>query len=193
VSRVICEAMRAPKQNTDIAELCDELRSLAASIAKLISASESENEQGSWTLKQFRERHRLSESQLFKLFHEARGPRVMSVGNVGKRVSREAEAAWVREREDEAREKAEAADRAEAVAAETPATSVGLPSKKAAGDGGKVPGPPAQPKLGEPAQVAPGFGKAPHLGRRPAAQAAPEPHPAPSSRKRKRDSAAAAE
>lgn len=100
--------MQCPKQKTDFAGLRDELRVLAASVAKLITASASEAEQGSWTLKQFRERHRLSESQFFKLLRDGQGPEVMLVGSVGKRISREAEAAWIKAREAAARAKAEA-------------------------------------------------------------------------------------
>jgi hypothetical protein len=101
------EAMRAHKDITDtqtVAELRDDVRRLAESVAKLISAN-AEDELGSWRLKDWLKRHNLSQSQGFKLFREGRGPELMLIGSVGKRVSREADAAWIRAREAEAREK----------------------------------------------------------------------------------------
>jgi hypothetical protein len=97
--------MQCPKQNpvaSDIAGLHEELRRLAASVAALAN-SVGEGVQGSYTLKQFLARHHLSESQYHKLRRAKRGPRTMSTGEVSVRISRQAEADWVREREAEAR------------------------------------------------------------------------------------------
>ena len=96
--------MRSIKQNIavpDIAELRDELRRVGEMVAFLVKAA-SEGEAGSYTLKQFLARHRLSESQYHKLRREGRGPRTMRTGSAGVRVSRAAERDWVLEREAEA-------------------------------------------------------------------------------------------
>jgi hypothetical protein len=88
--------MRSPKQNItvpDIAELRDELRRVVQIFALLANAAR-ESEAGSYALKQFRARHKLSESQYHKLRRQGRGPRVMSVGSCGVRISREAERDW---------------------------------------------------------------------------------------------------
>ena len=93
--------MRSVKQNIatpDIAELRDELRRVGEMLAILVNAA-SEGEAASSTLKEFRARHRLSESQYHKLRRQGRGPRVMSVGGV--RVSREADRDWIQAREAE--------------------------------------------------------------------------------------------
>jgi hypothetical protein len=96
--------MRSPKQNfavPDIAELRDELRRVGELLGFLVNAAR-EGEVGSYTLKQFRTRHKLSESQYHKLRRQRRGPRVMSVGSCGVRISREADRDWITERETEA-------------------------------------------------------------------------------------------
>jgi hypothetical protein len=98
--------MRSIKQNIavpDIAELRDELRRVGEMVAFLVNAA-SEGEAGSYTLKHFLARHRLSESQYHKLRREGRGPRTMRTGSVGVRISRAAERDWVLEREGEAAE-----------------------------------------------------------------------------------------
>ena len=106
--------MRSVKQNIatpDIAELRDELRRVGEMLAILVYAA-SEGEAASSTLKEFRARHRLSESQYHKLRRQGRGPRVMSVGGV--RVSREADRDWIAAREAEA-EAAKETDSTQAV------------------------------------------------------------------------------
>jgi hypothetical protein len=92
--------MRSAKQNfaADIAALKGQLSEVLATLVMLAKAP-SEGERGSFTLKEFLRRHNLSESQFFKLCREGHGPRLMSVGSVGKRVSREADRNWIAARE----------------------------------------------------------------------------------------------
>ena len=96
--------MRSAKQNfaADIATLKGQLSEVLATLVMLAKAA-SEGERGSFTLKEFQRRHNLSESQFFKLCREGHGPRLMSVGSVGKRVSREADRDWVAAREQKAK------------------------------------------------------------------------------------------
>ena len=54
------------------------------------------------TIKQFCQRNNLSVRQFYALQAEGRGPRMMSVGSTGKRVSDEAERDWVGAREADA-------------------------------------------------------------------------------------------
>ena len=95
--------MRSAKQNltTDIAALKEQLSSVITMLATLVSAP-SEGERGSFTSKEFQKRHKLSESQYHKLRREGRGPRTMSTGDVGVRISSEADKDWVAAREAEA-------------------------------------------------------------------------------------------
>ena len=95
--------MRSPKQNIavpDIAELRDELRRVVQMLAPLVNAAR-EGEAASFTLKKFLARNELSESQYHKLRRQGRGPRVMSVGSCGVRISRQAELDWIVAREAE--------------------------------------------------------------------------------------------
>jgi hypothetical protein len=59
-------------------------------------------ERSSFTLEEFRLRHNLSQTALFKLLRTGRGPRLMLIGSIGKRVSRQSETDWIRDREREA-------------------------------------------------------------------------------------------
>jgi hypothetical protein len=95
--------MRSAKQDfaADIAALKGQLSDMLATLAALAKAAR-EGETGSYTLKQFRTRHKLSESQYHKLRRQRRSPRVMSVGSCGVRISREAERDWIAARETEA-------------------------------------------------------------------------------------------
>src|SRR6516164_8957731 len=96
--------MRSVKQNIatlDIAELRDELRRVGEMLAILVNAA-SEGEAASFKLKKFLARNHLSESQYHKLRRQGRGPRVMSVGSCGVRISRHAELDWIAARETEA-------------------------------------------------------------------------------------------
>jgi hypothetical protein len=99
----------APKKlAADIEELKTQLAAVVATLGVLVNAI-NEPEAGSFTIRQFCKRHRISESQYHKLRREGRGPRTMATGSVGVRISHEADAAWVREREEEAAEAATAA------------------------------------------------------------------------------------
>ena len=85
----------------DIAAMKGQLGGVIASLAGLVNAA-NEGARGSFTLEEFRKRHALSESQYHKLRREGRGPRLMSTGDVGVRISREADKDWVLAREAEA-------------------------------------------------------------------------------------------
>ena len=63
-------------------------------------------ERNSFTLREFALRHGLSDSALFALMRQSRGPKLMLIGNRGKRVSLQAELAWIAAREAEAAQKA---------------------------------------------------------------------------------------
>jgi len=95
--------MRSATQNlvSEIAALKEQLASVLATLAALANAA-AVGDRGSYSIKEFLGRHRLSESQFHKLRREGRGPRTMRTGSVGVRVSRAAERDWVREREREA-------------------------------------------------------------------------------------------
>jgi hypothetical protein len=96
--------MRSVKQNIatpDIAELRDELRRVAEMLELLVCAAR-EGEAASFTLKKFRARNQLSQSQYHKLRRQGRDPRRMRVGSCGVRISRQAELDWILARETEA-------------------------------------------------------------------------------------------
>jgi hypothetical protein len=99
--------MRSLKQNLKasvavetVAAIREELAALRQAIAALAVGRE---QRASYTLKEFLQRHRLSESQYHKLRREGRGPATMCAGDVAVRISGQAELDWVREREAEAR------------------------------------------------------------------------------------------
>jgi hypothetical protein len=89
------------KPADDIAELLAQNTRLAELISMLVERVDVGNA-ASFTIRTFCKRNGLSESQYHKLRREGRGPRTMSTGDVGVRISREAEAEWIRERECEA-------------------------------------------------------------------------------------------
>jgi hypothetical protein len=95
--------MRSAKQDFagDLASLKGQLSDALTTLAALTNAAR-EGETGSYTLNQFRARHKLSESQYHKLRRAGRGPRTMRTGSVGVRISREAELDWIAARETEA-------------------------------------------------------------------------------------------
>jgi hypothetical protein len=96
--------MRSPKQNSpvsDIAKLHDELRRIVQMLELLVCAAR-EGEAASFKVKKFLTRNDLSESQYHKLRRQGRGPRRMSVGDCGVRISRQAELDWIAAREEEA-------------------------------------------------------------------------------------------
>jgi hypothetical protein len=84
----------------DIAEVKSQLRLVLETLGRLDGGGRS-----SFTLAEWRKRHGLSESQHHKLRRQGRGPRTMRTGDVGVRVSVEADREWVREREREAAER----------------------------------------------------------------------------------------
>jgi hypothetical protein len=94
--------MRSAKQDfaADIVALKGQLGDMLATLAALANAAR-EGETGSYTLKQFLARHKLSESQYHKLRRTGRGPRTMRTGSVGVRISRQAELDWIVAREAE--------------------------------------------------------------------------------------------
>jgi hypothetical protein len=95
--------MRSAKENfaADIAALKGQLSDVLAVLVVLASAAR-ESEAASFKLKKFLARNDLSESQYHKLRRQKRGPRVMSVGSCGVRISRQAELDWIAARETEA-------------------------------------------------------------------------------------------
>ena len=95
--------MRTPKKTL----LETELGALKGQLAAVVEALQSlgtKVERASFTIPEWSERHGMSESQYFKLRREGRGPDTMKTGDVGVRISREADARWVRAREAEAAE-----------------------------------------------------------------------------------------
>jgi hypothetical protein len=93
----------------DIAELRDELRRVVQMLELLVRAAH-ESEAASFKPKEFLARHKLSESQYHKLRRQGRGPRVMSVGSCGVRISRHAELDWIAARETDAARKTAATE-----------------------------------------------------------------------------------
>jgi hypothetical protein len=91
------------KQNfaADIAALRTQLSDVLATLASLANTAR-ESDTASFTLKKFLARNQLSESQYHKLRRQGRGPRLMSVGSCGVRISRQAELDWIAAREQEA-------------------------------------------------------------------------------------------
>jgi hypothetical protein len=61
-----------------------------------------ENAASSFSIASFLRRNELSPSQYFKLQRAGRGPRVMRTGDVGIRISRQAELDWIAARERDA-------------------------------------------------------------------------------------------
>ena len=95
--------MRSAKQNvaSEIAALKEQLASVVATLVALANAA-AVGERGSYSIKEFLARNQLSESQYYKLRRQGRGPRVMSVGACGVRISRQAELDWIAARETDA-------------------------------------------------------------------------------------------
>jgi hypothetical protein len=97
----------SPKQQlifalaSDIAELKQQLGRAPEALARLAEGGT----RSSYTILEWRARHNISESQYHKLRRQGRGPRLMRTGDAGLRISIEADADWVRDREAEAAEK----------------------------------------------------------------------------------------
>jgi hypothetical protein len=98
--------MRTNQQNLadGIAALREQLTSVTNTLAKLANAV-NDGDRTSFSIKEFIARNGLSASQFHKLQREGHGPRVMRTGNVGVRISADAERAWIKEREKEAANK----------------------------------------------------------------------------------------
>jgi hypothetical protein len=93
--------MRAPKS------LEIELNLVKVEIRKLTVALQDMGrrvERASFTIEEWSERHGISVSQYHKLRRTGRGPRTMASGDVGVRISRDADAEWILAREREAQE-----------------------------------------------------------------------------------------
>ena len=85
---------------TYIGEVHERLDALTKQIEALSKTIKERSEPAaSYTIKQWRGMHSLSEAQYYKLRREGRGPRLMSVGSEGVRISRQADLDWIAERE----------------------------------------------------------------------------------------------
>jgi hypothetical protein len=93
--------MRRTRQLTDE---FDELKNQLAAAVEAITNLANRDEAASFSISEFCKRHRMSEAQYHKLKRDGRGPRVMSTGSMGVRISRAAEADWIIEREREAKQ-----------------------------------------------------------------------------------------
>ncbi|SRR6266446_3589651 len=93
--------MRPIKQHSD--EFAELKKQLAAVIEAMTRLADDKDDAASFSIPEFCKRHRFSEAQYHKLKRGGRGPRVMTTGSMGVRISRAAEADWIREREDEAK------------------------------------------------------------------------------------------
>jgi hypothetical protein len=94
-------AAAIPNMAADIAALREQLGDISTKLDALAKAV-GEADRGSFTIKEFLRRNHLSETAYHTLRREGRGPRTMATGNVGVRISRQAELDWIKEREDEA-------------------------------------------------------------------------------------------
>jgi hypothetical protein len=96
----------------DLAELKVQMRAVADALGTLVKLAEI-GTRSSYTLKEWRERHGLSESQHMKLKRQKRHPREMQCGEhkdgKGRRISREADLNFIRDREREAVDEEEGA------------------------------------------------------------------------------------
>jgi hypothetical protein len=97
---------RPPKFDfASLAADISELRQQLAHVTQALVRIAQKDERASFTLTEWCARHSMSESQYFKLKRQGRAPRVMQTGDVGQRISREADRDWVAAREREAAEK----------------------------------------------------------------------------------------
>jgi hypothetical protein len=95
--------MRATKHLSN--EFTELKTQLAAVIEAMTRLADNKDDAASFSIPEFCKRHRFSEAQYHKLKREGRGPRVMTTGSTGVRISRAAEADWIREREAEAKQR----------------------------------------------------------------------------------------
>lgn len=82
----------------EVAGLVDQLSGAVQALTRLV-----QNDKSSFTIPEWCQRHGLSESMYHKLRREGRGPRTMEVGPQAVRISLQADADWVAEREAAAR------------------------------------------------------------------------------------------
>src|SRR5258708_37281463 len=95
--------MRPTKQlSDDFAELKTQLAAVIEAMSRLAN---DKDDAASFSIPEFCKRHRFSEAQYHKLKREGRGPRVMTTGSTGVRISRAPEEDWIRAREDEAQQR----------------------------------------------------------------------------------------
>src|SRR5258708_7361783 len=95
--------MRPTKQlSDDFAELKTQLAAVIEAMSRLAN---DKDDAASFSIPEFCKRHRFSEAQYHKLKREGRGPRVMTTGSMGVRISRAAEADWILAREAEAEQR----------------------------------------------------------------------------------------
>jgi predicted DNA-binding transcriptional regulator AlpA len=104
--------LHRPKQDlftlaADIAALKQQLSRVTDALARLAEG----DRRVSLTIAEWCARHGLSESQYHKLRKQNRAPRALKIGSAGLRISIEADADWVRDREAEAAEKQTPAQR----------------------------------------------------------------------------------
>jgi len=88
-----------------IADLLDLKIELTAVIKAAVEQVAHAANRGSWTIREFCQRHSISECQYHRLRTQGRGPKTMNVGSQGLRISRQAEADWVADREREERKR----------------------------------------------------------------------------------------
>jgi hypothetical protein len=93
----------------DIHDLKAQLGLVLQALARIAEAGD----RSSYTIIEWRGRHNLSEAQYHKLRRQGRGPRTMQTGDIGQRISVEADRDWIAEREREAAEKHQAKEAAE--------------------------------------------------------------------------------
>jgi hypothetical protein len=97
---------------SDLAGLHTELRDIAAKLellAQLAKMAVAASERKSKTIKELCAKHGFSESSFFKMCREGRGPKMIAIGTAGRRITPEAEDAWLRELEVAAEKEAEVA------------------------------------------------------------------------------------
>jgi hypothetical protein len=83
-----------------LAELIAQNARLTELVEGLVKSAK-ESERASFTIQEFCARNKLSERQFYKLKSQGRAPRMMSTGDVGLRISKQAELDWIKDREAE--------------------------------------------------------------------------------------------
>lgn len=94
--------MKDAASASDLAGLHAELRDIAAKLellAQLAKTAVAASERKSKTIKELCAKHGFSESSFFKMCRQGKGPKMIAIGTVGRRITPEAEDAWLRELE----------------------------------------------------------------------------------------------